>query len=331
MIGVEAAGCAPYVARSSTARSTRCRRRRRSPTASRSSVRARSPSPIIRELVDDVVTVTDAEIGQMIVHLLERDEDGRRGRRRGRRWRRCCRGKVTASRAVAVLSGGNIDTPLLMQVIRFGLTNQGRYLVIRTRLIDRPGALMNLLQVIADAHVNMLVVSHHRESVDVAVAETGIEVTMETRDEAHADQWSGWSATRATRSPGCNSRHRHTHARAAWHADSCEASVADRAHFGGQRPPVGGADGGLRDARAGRSRRSRSGRAAMPATIATAAPAASTSRPAVVSGCGSIRSACHHLAVGRISPVPAVGARRRGRRGAAGASGSGRSRRSRPR
>ena len=95
---------------------------------------------------------------------------------------------MTARKAVAVLSGGNIDTPLLMQVIRFGLTNQGRYLVIRTRLIDRPGQLMNLLKVIADAHVNILVVSHHRESVDVAVAETGIELILETRDEAHAEQ-----------------------------------------------------------------------------------------------------------------------------------------------
>ena len=46
--------------------------------------------------------------------------------------------------------GGNIDTPLLMQVIRFGLTNQGRYLVIRTRLIDRPGQLMELLKLIAE-------------------------------------------------------------------------------------------------------------------------------------------------------------------------------------
>ncbi len=95
-------------------------------------------------------------------------------------------GKVSARRAVAVLSGGNIDTPLLMQVIRFGLTMAGRYLVIRTRLVDRPGQLMQLLKTVADAHVNILLISHHRESVDVAVAETGIELTLETRDEAHA-------------------------------------------------------------------------------------------------------------------------------------------------
>jgi ACT domain-containing protein len=45
---------------------------------------------------------------------------------------------------------------------------------------------MHLLKVISDAQVNILLVSHHRESVDVAVAETGIQLTLETRDEAHA-------------------------------------------------------------------------------------------------------------------------------------------------
>ena len=143
---------------------------------------------LVRELVDDVVTVTDAEISQTIVQLLERIEGRGRGRRAPSAWRRSWPGKVQAQAAVAVLSGGNIDTPLLMQVIRFGLTNAGRYLVIRTRLIDRPGQLMDLLKVLADAHVNLLVVSHHRESVDVAVAETGIELILETRDEAHAHE-----------------------------------------------------------------------------------------------------------------------------------------------
>jgi threonine dehydratase len=140
---------------------------------------------MIRELVDDVVTVTDAEIGQTIVQLLEREKTVVEGAG-AVGLAALLSGKVPARKAVAVLSGGNIDTPLLMQVIRFGLTMAGRYLVIRTRLVDRPGQLMHLLKVISDAHVNILLVSHHRESVDVAVAETGIQLTLETRDEAHA-------------------------------------------------------------------------------------------------------------------------------------------------
>ena len=132
-----------------------------------------------------MVTVTDAEIGRVIVHLLEREKTVVEGAG-AVALAALVNGKVSAKRAVAVLSGGNIDTPLLMQVIRFGLTVAGRYLVIRTRLTDRPGELMHLLQVVAQNHVNILLISHHRESVDVAVAETGIELTLETRDEAHA-------------------------------------------------------------------------------------------------------------------------------------------------
>jgi threonine dehydratase len=137
--------------------------------------------------VDDVVTVSDAEIGQSIVHLLERTKSVVEGAG-AVGLAALLAGRVSGRKVAAVLSGGNIDTPLMKQVIRFGLSIQGRYLVLRTRLIDRPGALMELLGLIADAHVNVLQVSHHRESVEVAVAETGIELILETRDETHAEQ-----------------------------------------------------------------------------------------------------------------------------------------------
>jgi threonine dehydratase len=190
VIGVEAAGCAPYVA---SLEHGEIHPVRQTETIA-DGIAVKRPGeitfPIIRDLVDDVITVTDAEIGQTIVHLLERTKSVVEGAG-AVGLAALLSGKITARRAVAVLSGGNIDTPLLMQVIRFGLSNQGRYLVIRTRLIDRPGALMKLLGVISDAHTNVLAVSHHRESVDVAVAETGIEVIMETRDEAHAEHMVG--------------------------------------------------------------------------------------------------------------------------------------------
>jgi threonine dehydratase len=185
VIGVEAAGCAPYVGSLEHGTITPVPQT----TTIADGIAVKHPGEItfrhIRELVDDVVTVTDAEIGQTIVQLLERSKAVVEGAG-AVALAALLAGKVQAKRAVAVLSGGNIDTPLLMQVIRFGLTNAGRYLVIRTRLIDRPGQLMQLLKVLADAHINILVVSHHRESVDVAVAETGIELILETRDEAHA-------------------------------------------------------------------------------------------------------------------------------------------------
>ena len=187
VIGVQAAGCAPYVSSLGKGEIEPVHQT----TTIADGIAVKRPGELtfslIRELVDDVVTVTDAEIGQAIVHLLERSKAVVEGAG-AVGLAAILAGRVTGRKVVAVLSGGNIDTPLLMQVIRFGLTNQGRYLVIRTRLIDRPGQLMELLKVISDAHVNILVVSHHRESVEVAVAETGIELILDTRDEAHAEQ-----------------------------------------------------------------------------------------------------------------------------------------------
>jgi threonine dehydratase len=187
VIGVQAAGCAPYVSSLEKGEIEPVHQT----TTIADGIAVKRPGQVtftlIQELVDDVVTVTDAEIGQTIVHLLERQKTVAEGAG-AVALAAVLSGRVTGRKVVAVLSGGNIDTPLLMQVIRFGLTNQGRYLVIRTRLNDRPGQLMNLLKVIADAHVNILVVSHHRESVEVAVAETGIELILETRDETHAEQ-----------------------------------------------------------------------------------------------------------------------------------------------
>ena len=187
VIGVSAAGCAPYVGSLEHGTITPVPQTE----TIADGIAVKHPGeitfPLVREYVDDVVTVTDAEISQTIVQLLERSKAVVEGAG-AVGLAALLAGKVRAKRAVTVLSGGNIDTPLLMQVIRFGLTNAGRYLVIRTRLIDRPGQLMHLLQVIADNHINLLVVSHHRESVDVAVAETGIELILETRDEAHAHE-----------------------------------------------------------------------------------------------------------------------------------------------
>jgi threonine dehydratase len=147
----------------------------------------RITAPLVERLVDDMVTVSDAQISQAIVQLLEREKTVVEGAGAAA-VAAVLAGMVEGSRTVVVLSGGNIDSPRLIQVIRFGLTDAGRYLVVRTVLVDRPGALMRLLRVIADAHVNVLSVSHHREGIAMAAAETGIEITMETRGEEHAEE-----------------------------------------------------------------------------------------------------------------------------------------------
>jgi len=89
---------------------------------------------------------------------------------------------------VAVLSGGNIDPTLLISVMRHGLTTAGRFLVVRTRLADRPGELIKLLELIAERRVNVVSVERHREGLHLSVAETEVELTLTTRDREHRDE-----------------------------------------------------------------------------------------------------------------------------------------------
>jgi threonine dehydratase len=140
---------------------------------------------ILDDLLDDVVDVTDEEICEAIVLLLERakllvEGAGAVG------VAALLAGRAGGSGpAVCVLSGGNIDPTVLISVMRHGLTAAGRYLVARTHLPDRPGELMKLLSLVADERGNLISIEHHREGMDVPVTATEVELTMITRDEAH--------------------------------------------------------------------------------------------------------------------------------------------------
>ena len=97
-------------------------------------------------------------------------------------------GKAGGEGEVGVLlSGGNIDPTLLIQVMRHGLTHAGRYLVVRTRLGDRPGELIKLLELVAHERANVVSVEHHREGMDLPIGQTEVELTLAMRDDAHCD------------------------------------------------------------------------------------------------------------------------------------------------
>jgi threonine dehydratase len=141
---------------------------------------------IVRDLLDDVVMVTDEEISQAIVLSLERAKLLVEGAGAAP-LAALLAGRVGGEGAVVVvLSGGNIDPSLLITVMRHGLTLAGRYLVVRTRVPDRPGELVKLLKLIANERVNLVSVEHHREGIQLSVTETEVELTLSTRDEAHA-------------------------------------------------------------------------------------------------------------------------------------------------
>jgi threonine dehydratase len=145
-------------------------------------------SAILDDALDEMITVSDEEISEAIVLLLERSKlvvEGAgavgvaallAGRAGG------------SGSALVVLSGGNIDATMLISVMRHGLTVAGRYLVVRTHLDDRPGELIKLLSLIAEERGNLIAVEHHREGMDVPVSATEVELTLVTRDEEHCLQ-----------------------------------------------------------------------------------------------------------------------------------------------
>jgi threonine dehydratase len=140
---------------------------------------------ILDELLDDMVHVEDEEISEAITLLLERAKLVVEGAGAAS-VAALITGKAGGSGEVcALLSGGNIDPTLLISVMRRGLTVAGRYLVVRTRIPDRPGALVELLQLVAAERGNVVSVEHHREGMGVHVAETGVELTVVTRNEDH--------------------------------------------------------------------------------------------------------------------------------------------------
>jgi threonine dehydratase len=86
---------------------------------------------------------------------------------------------------VVLLSGGNIDPLVLLRVVRHGLAVSGRYLQLRVRVTDTPGALADLLRELAAAGGNVMHVSHVRTGVDLEIDEVEIEVQVETKGPEH--------------------------------------------------------------------------------------------------------------------------------------------------
>jgi threonine dehydratase len=177
MVGVQAAACAPYAGIEPSG------------STIADGIAVKRPGELTRAIladkIDDWVTVEDDEIAEAMVLLLERVKIVVEGAGAAS-VAALLAGKIEADgSACAVLSGGNIDASLLIEVARHALTRSGRFLVVRTRLEDRPGELAKLLGLIAEERVNVLSVEHHREGMDLPVTGTEVELTLATRDEEH--------------------------------------------------------------------------------------------------------------------------------------------------
>jgi threonine dehydratase len=143
------------------------------------------PFEIVNQLVDKIVTVSEESLSRALLLCLERhklvvEPAGAAG--------------VAAllddpsafePPVVVVLSGGNIDPLLLMRVLRHGLAVAGRFLSLRVRIADRPGALVQLLAEVAEADASVVEVEHVRTDARLRVDEVEVRLELETRGEEH--------------------------------------------------------------------------------------------------------------------------------------------------
>lgn len=102
----------------------------------------------------------------------------------------CMFGKVDISekKTVCVVSGGNVDVTTLSRIITKGLTKSGRITEITTKVVDKPGSLIQVLQVVSGCGANILSVNHEREAKDSDVGACLVTMVLETRNEAHVEE-----------------------------------------------------------------------------------------------------------------------------------------------
>jgi threonine dehydratase len=143
---------------------------------------------ILDRNLDDLVTVTEHEISEAITLMLERSKllvegAGAAG------VAALLAGKAGGEGpALAIVSGGNIDPTTLISVLRHAMTIEGRYLAMRTRLVDRPGELIRVCELVARERGNIVQIEHRREGVQLEVGDVGLDLTVVMRNEEHCQR-----------------------------------------------------------------------------------------------------------------------------------------------
>jgi threonine dehydratase len=190
VIGVQVDSCAPFPASLEAGRPVAVR----SALTIADGIAVKRPGAftlsLIERWVDSVVTVSEDEVAEAMVFLLERAKLVVEGAGAvgvaallGERLSRPGEGST-----VAVLSGGNVDAGLLAEVARRHESQAGRRLVLLACLPDRPGSLAQLLALVGEQRANLLDVEHMREGFDLHVRETVVQLVLETRGASHAQR-----------------------------------------------------------------------------------------------------------------------------------------------
>jgi threonine dehydratase len=141
--------------------------------------------PVVKQYVDEFATVDEDEIAAAILMLLEREKTLAEGAGAAA-LAALLQGRTSLSsrtgvRVGVLVCGGNIDVTLLARIIERGLVQDGRMILLRIHLLDKPGALAELTKIIARHRVNIVNTLYNRSYYGVNLGDTAIDITMETR------------------------------------------------------------------------------------------------------------------------------------------------------
>ena len=143
---------------------------------------------IVREKIDNIVTVDDSDIINAMFLLMERSKAVVEPAGAVALAYILKHKPESGKTVVPILCGGNIDMYLLGQIVSKGLSGMGRMLKISVLLKDKPGALKELVDEISSINVNIVEVIHDRLSTDVSAGSAGVTISLETEDQNQSNE-----------------------------------------------------------------------------------------------------------------------------------------------
>ncbi len=146
--------------------------------------------PLVDRWLDGITVVSDDEVGDAMAELLGEAKLVVEGAGAVGVAALACGYEQPAEQGTTavILSGGNVDETLLAAIARRSGSRHGRGAVLFTTIPDRPGSLAQLLEAVGTSGASVVDVRHVREVVDLHVAETGVELILDTRDPEHTGQ-----------------------------------------------------------------------------------------------------------------------------------------------
>jgi len=144
------------------------------------------PLQLARKYVDRIVTVSEGEIANAVLLLLDIEKTVAEGAA-AVSLAALVNGKIESKgkNVVLVISGGNIDMNLISRIIEKGLIQDGRVIRLSVIVPDRPGHLASLAQSIAKEGANILQIEHVRGFGEISIGETEVELILETTGHDH--------------------------------------------------------------------------------------------------------------------------------------------------